>query len=66
MLEVFRKYQDRQETKSRDSEGMIMGFIVWLKTLFVSNTPSQSENKRRNVADDEEEEIEELIAIDII
>jgi hypothetical protein len=43
-----------------------MGFVDWLKRLFASDASRQSGKKRRKESDVEEEEIEELIAIDII
>lgn len=43
-----------------------MGFLNWLKALITSDTSLQSEKKRRKESDEEEKEIEELIAIDII
>jgi hypothetical protein len=43
-----------------------VGFFDWLKTLFASNAPSQSEKKHRTMEEDDEEEIEELVALDII
>ena len=42
-----------------------MGLIDWLRRIFTSNYP-KFEKKRRRLDDEEEAEIEELIAMDII
>lgn len=43
-----------------------MGFLDWLKALITSDASLQSDKKYQKESDEEEEEIEELIAIDII
>ncbi len=43
-----------------------MGFFDWLRKLFMSDSAPQSHKNRGREDDEEEEEIEELIAIDII
>jgi len=47
---------------------LIMGFIDWIKELFSSQsqTSHPTDKERKRINDEEEEEIEELIALDII
>lgn len=46
----------------------IVGFIDWIKQLFASQSRSTfpSEKERKRIEDEEEKEIEELVALDII
>ena len=43
-----------------------MGFFDWLKALFTTKTSPSAEKRRQRNQDEEEQEIEELLAIDII
>ena len=43
-----------------------MGLFDWVTQLFTSKAAHQSEKERRRMDKEEEEEIEELIAVDII
>jgi len=43
-----------------------VGFFDWLKALFTTHTSPSSEKRRLMKEDEEEQEIEELLAIDII
>jgi hypothetical protein len=45
-----------------------MGFIDWIQQLFTfqSRSTVPSEKERKRIEDEEEEEIEELVALDII
>lgn len=47
---------------------LIMGFIDWIKELFSSQSQTSHpiDKERKRINDEEEEEIEELIALDII
>ncbi|OPX67159.1 MAG: hypothetical protein A4E37_01636 [Methanoregulaceae archaeon PtaB.Bin056] len=43
-----------------------MGFIDWIAQLFTSRSSYPSEKERKRIDDEEEEEIEELVALEII
>jgi hypothetical protein len=67
VFKVFNHYQDQQKETWKRSPGVIpVGFFDWLKTLFATNTAPSSENRRQRNEDGEEQEIEELLAIDIL
>jgi hypothetical protein len=45
---------------------MSLGILDWIKGRFSTKPSSRSEKRRQRTEDEEEQEIEELLAIDII